>query len=136
MSYFMTISGHVPKQAFPQLEFLPISKGQKYVANLELELSASDGVPLWFVHDGETGTSHNFVSGAADSYSEHDTLEGTLLLRLLEACVAADCVLRIWWGSENGHRELAEFSGFEELCSGIVSLLSAGEDISVRRKRG
>ena len=137
MSYFMTISGHLPKQSFPQLEFLPISQGQKYVADLEPELSASDGIPLWFVHDGETGTSHGLVSGAQDYHSEHGTLDGTLLLRLMEACVAADCGFRIWWGSAKPgcHRELAEFTGFEELCSGIVRLLSEGRDISVRRKR-
>ena|GEM_PF-6433887 len=131
----MTISGALPQQAFRPLEFLTISEGQKYIADLERELSVTDGTPLWFVHDGKTGTSHNFVCDAQDNYNEHNTLDGTLLLRLMQACVEADCGFRIWYASDmpGCHREVTEFTTISELCSGIARLLSEGRDICVRR---
>ena len=97
MSYFMTISGELPLQSFPPLEFLPISKGQRYVANLEAEFAAADGSPVWFVHDGQTGTSHAFVSDARDYYGGSGNIDGTQLLLLIKACIDADCGFRIWW---------------------------------------
>jgi hypothetical protein len=137
MSYFMTISGVLPDRSFSPLEFLPIAEGQRYIADLEEELSLADGTPLWFVHDGSTGTSHDFINDAQDHYSENGTLNGTLLLRLMETCVEADCVFRIWWASAKPgcHRDLAEFTTVGELCSGIARMLLESPDICVRRKR-
>jgi len=131
MSYFMTISGSLPAGDFAPVEFLPIAKGQKYVANLEAELSVADGTPLWFAHDGRTGTSHDFVSDAQSYACEHSSLEGTLLYRLMSACVSAGCVFRIWWASDDPscYRQLTEFSTLSELCAGMVSM----SDFSVRR---
>ena len=135
VSYFMTISGALPKHAFPSLEFVPISDSQ--IANLAPEFFVMDGTPLWFVHDGETGTSHDFVCGAQNHFNEHGTLSGTMLLQLMQACVEADCGFRIWYASDKpeSHRELAEFATLGELYSGIVRLLMDDRDICVRWKR-
>lgn len=137
MSYFMTISGDIHAEILPPLELLPISSGQKYIADLEAELSVADGTPLWFVNDGRTGTSHDFVSDAQDHYNEHGTIEGTVLLSLMKTCVAADCVFRIWWASNDPscYRKLTEFTSLQELCSGIGRMLSDGLDISAKRRR-
>jgi len=137
MSYFMTIAGHVAKDCFPELEFLPISKGQKYVADLAPALSARDGIPLWFVHDRVSGTSHGLVNGAHNYFSEHGTLDGTLLLRLVEACVATDCGLRVWWASNEPscYRQLEDFTTTAEFRSRVARMVSEGKDIGVRRKR-
>lgn len=133
----MTISGVLPEEAFPSLEFLPISKGQKYIADLEHELSLTDGTPLRFVHDGQTGTSHRLICDAWDHYHKYGSIEGTLLFRLMGACVESDCAFRIWWASNNPdcHRHLSEFTSIRELCEGIASMLSKGYDICLRRKR-
>ena len=133
MSYMMTISGALPTQTFAPIEFLPISKGQKYIADLEAELSLADGTPLWFVHDGRTGTSHDFVSDAQDHYNEHDTLDGTMLLRLTES-LAVNSVFRIWWASDKPscYRSLATFTNIQELRLGIAKMLAEGKDIAVR----
>ena len=127
----MTLSGAIPTKDFTPIEFLPISKGQKYIADLEAELSLADGTPLWFVHDGRTGTSHDFVSAAQDHCNEHGTLDGTLLLRLIEAAVGAHCVFRIWWASDQPscYRNLTSFKSIQELRLGIAT---GGKDISVR----
>ena len=134
MSYFMTISGKLPAGDFSPVEFMPISKGQKYIANLESELSMADGAPVWFAHDGQTGTSHDFVSEAQNHCCEHGSFEGTLLYRLMSACVMAGCVFRIWWASDalTCYRNLTEYSSLDELCSGIAKM----HDISVRRVNG
>lgn len=133
MSYMMTLSGALPTQIFIPIEFLPISKGQKYIADLEAELSLADGTPLWFVHDGRTGTSHDFVSEAQNHYYEHGTIDDTLLLRLIES-LDADCVFRVWWASDKPscYRSLAKFKSIQELRIGIAKMLAEGKDISVR----
>ena len=130
----MTVSGELPAQAFAPIEFLPISKGQKYIADLEAELSLADGTPLWFVHDGRTGTSHDFVSEAQNYYFEHETIEGTLLLRLIESLAGAGCVFRIWWASDQSscYRDLAIFDSVQELRVGVAKLVADGEDIALR----
>ena len=129
----MTVSGALPAEAFGPIEFLPASRGQKYIADLEAELSLADGTPLWFVHDGRTGTSHGFVSDAQNHYREHDTIDGTLLLRLIES-LAADCVFRIWWASDRPscYRSLVTFTNIQELRSGMAKMLAEGKDIAVR----
>jgi hypothetical protein len=134
MSYFMTIAGEVPRQAFPSLKFMPISEGQKYIADLDLELSLADGTPLWFVHDGETGTSHSFVSNAQSHFNEHGSPEGTLLLRLMQDCVKAGCTFRIWWAAVDPgcYRNVPEFTSIDELFAGIARMLGEGCDISLR----
>jgi hypothetical protein len=136
MSYMMTVSGVLPPQSFAPIEFLPISKGQNYIAALETELSLADGTPLWFAHDGRTGTSHDFVSGAQCHYFEHNTIDGTLLLRLLEALANAGCVFRIWWASDqtSHYQNLASFNSIQELRSGVAKLVADGKDIALRYK--
>ena len=131
MNYFMTISEDLSARDFSPVEFLPISKGQRYIANLEAELSLADGPPVWFAHDGRTGTSQDFVNEAQSLCCEHDLFGGTLLYRLMSACVSAGCVFRIWWASPDPscHRNLAELSSLDELCSGIPKM----SDISFRR---
>ncbi len=133
MSYMMTVSGALPVQTFAPIEFLPISKGQKYIADLEAELSLADGTPLWFVHDGSTHTSHDFVSDAEQHFYEHYTIEDTVLLRLIES-LATDCVLRIWWASNNPscYRSVPNFTSIQELRLGIAKMLAEGKDIALR----
>ena len=130
----MTISGTLPAQAFAPIEFLPLSKAQKYIADLEAALSQADGTPLWFAHDGRTGTSHDFVSAAQNHYFEHDTIEGTLLLRLLESLAVAGCVFRIWWASDQTSwcRDLTAFKSVQELRLGVAKLVAEGKDIALR----
>jgi hypothetical protein len=137
MSYIMIISGALPAQAFPPFEFLPISKGQKYIADLEPELSLTDGTPLWFVHDGATGTSHAFVSDATNHYSGHHNFDGTLLLQLMQACISAGCGFCIWWPSSkpDSHRDLAEFTSTPDLWPGIARQAWEGNPIRVRWRR-
>ena len=137
MSYFMTISGELPLQSFPPLEFLPVSKGQRYVANLEAEFAAADGSPVWFVHDGQTGTSHAFVSDARDYYGGSGNIDGTQLLLLIKACIDADCGFRIWWPTHKpgAPEELAEFTAIEELPAVLARLFGEGWDVCLRRKR-
>ncbi len=134
----MTISGALPSQTFPPLEFLPVSKAPKYIADLEQELADADGSPLWFVHDGQTGTSHEFVCNAQNYYNEHQSLDETLLLRLMKSCIEAGSVFRIWWasGEPNCHRDMREFAGSEELGAGLSKMLSEGRDICLRRTNG
>lgn len=127
----MTISGRLPYGDFSPVEFLPISEGQRYLAELEAELSLADGGPVWFAHDGRTGTSHDFVSEAQSHCSEGNLPENTLLWRLMASCVEAGCVFRIWWASNDPacHRNLEEFSELGDLCAGIARMT----DIAIRR---
>lgn len=126
MSYFMTISGELPPGNFSPVEFLLISQGQKYVAALEAELSSADGAPMWLIHDGRTGTS-DFVIDAQTHFSEYRTFEGTLLYRLMSACVKVGCTFRIWWASgPDCHWDVEEFSSFDALCSGMAQMHEIG----------
>jgi hypothetical protein len=130
----MTVSGELPAKAFAPIEFLPISKGQKYIADFEAEIALADGTPLWFVHDGRTGTSHDFVSAAQNHYFEHYTMEDTPLLRLLESLAEAGCVFRIWWASDQTSwcRDITPFKSIQELRLGVAKLVAEGKDIALR----
>ena len=130
----MTASGELPTQTFPPIEFLPISRAQKYLADLEVELSPEDGAPLWFVHDGRTGTSHDFVSEAQSHYYENGTIDGALLLRIMDALADARCVFRIWWASDQSdcYRDLITFRNTQDLRTGVAKLIEEGLDIALR----
>jgi hypothetical protein len=124
----MTISGKLPQGDFGAIEIQPISTGQGYIAALESELARTDGAPVWFVHDGSTGTSHDLICEAQEHYHMQGSLEDTRLFRLMRSCVESGDTFRLWWASdaEGCHRRLVDFATFGDLLAGLCRAFERG----------
>ncbi len=131
----MTISGTPPKSlGLEPIEFVPADNAQQYIRNIVDALSKTDGDPLFLAHDGKTGTSHNFIVDAVNSFNLNGSLKGTRLLMLIEACVVSCNVFRIWWASDetNAYQKIIECSSLSQIISVLKRQIQEGKDISIR----
>lgn len=111
MSYFMITAGPwIDLSDLSPLELISPERTQYYIRDLHTFLSREDGEPLYPVDDGETGTSHNFIIDACDSFFINSTLTGTTLLELCRRLCHQNHVFRIWWASndENAHTKVMQ----------------------------
>lgn len=79
MSYFMVTEGKKPDfSGIEKVEAVPIGQAQSYLSRLAKDLSEDGDVSnLYFIHDGESGTSHNFIVEAEGKFSRTDTFADT-----------------------------------------------------------
>jgi hypothetical protein len=103
MSYFMTISGDRAKLAdsYGQIRIINATKAQDYIKHLVLALEKLDGAPVWFVDDGYTGTSDDFVTDAKYPEREDSKIEDSLLGVILRQCFEKKLSFRIWLAVSN-----------------------------------
>ena len=93
----MTISGKVSAGDVPATAILvPAASAQAYVANLESRLAQLDGAPVFFVDDGESGTSHDLVGQVGDALVEGRPLREVPFIVLLERCIRNGWNFRVW----------------------------------------
>ncbi len=118
MSYFMTTAGErIDISDLAPLELVEASKAQNYLQNIAPDISAADGMPLYLIHDGETGTSDDFVSAVYEHVESFDSLEGLVLSILLERLIQSKNSFRIWWANNrpDAWRAVADIDSPEEL---------------------
>lgn len=134
MSYFITTSGAtVDLSGVEPVELIDIRDAQQYVRDLEDELSAADGTPLFLIHDGETGTSHNFVVEAEDRVHRTGSLRGSRLATVLERLVAAGNTFRICWASDSpAFPDAAQCHTLDQIVATIEQQVRGGMDLTVR----
>ncbi len=134
MSYFMTLAGNpVNLTGFEPLKLIPVMQAQKYIQKLAPTLIKADGEPLFLVHDGKTGTSHDFLVTAAESLYFDRTVGDRKLLSLLQLVCDSSHIFRIWWaGDPNSHEALENCATIEDVRLAIGQQLRAGDDIAIR----
>lgn len=133
----MTVSGAIPEGLYlPPIQFLPIGGAQQYLQKRGAAIAALDGVPLWFVHDGSTGTSHDFIIDAWSKYQESNTFEGTPFFTLIEGLASSGNVFRIWWAgnSADDFAEVSEADSFTDLVETIKRQICRTGDMAIRFK--
>lgn len=123
MSYFMTISGSIPATSpSSQVELIPASKAQVYIANLEQELLAVDGGPVYLVHDKETSTSDILISELQDALIEEQNFECLPLYSVLSFCFNNKLNFRVWLANNDMSAYVNNSIEVKDLQSALVSI--------------
>jgi hypothetical protein len=124
MSYFVVTKGKKPDfSGIDKVEAVPIEQAQSYLSRLANDLSEDGDVSnLYFVHDGETGTSDNFVSEAEGQFFRTESFAGTRFDKILDACISAGNSLRVWLAkdSPNVHLDVVKCDTIDLLKKTIV----------------
>ncbi len=131
----MTISGPIIDLSdLKPLELIKASKAQDYIKNLESELMKADGSPLYLVHDGWSRTSDDFVAEAWNHLQEHGTIEGTLLLTLIERLISNGNSFRIWYASNDpkAYLNAVTCSDLKEILEVVNEQGSKIQEIQIR----
>ena len=134
MSYFMVTKGKKPDfSGIDKVEAVPIELAQLYLSRLADDLSEDGDVSnLYFVHDGETGTSHNFVVEIQGQFFKTDSFADTRFDKILDACIAAGNSLRVWWAnSPDAHLNVAKCDTKDLLKKTIAEHLYNNNSIRV-----
>jgi len=111
MSYFVTVSGSIAESDMPPgAKLVPAAKAENYyIARLERDLAELDGAPVYFIDDGETGTSEELVLAVGEALRERKAVETLPLVVLLEKCIRNKWNFRIWHATNDTgeHRRVA-----------------------------
>jgi hypothetical protein len=135
MSYFMTTAGPwLDLSDLSPVELIRAEEAQYYIRDLGAFLAQADGEPVYLVHDGETGTSHDFIVNTFLYFGPDGRLADCTLLRLLTRLCEAGHVFRIWYASdgENVHAQLLPCHSLEEVVAAIEMYTDTNEDIQLR----
>lgn len=131
----MTISGpQVDLSRFKNLELLPISEAQDYVSNLEPELSDMDGVPLFFIHDGQSGTSDDFISEAVNIACSGEDIEGTEFQKLMKLLSDTHHTIRIWYAGNDptSYKHVQDCFSYKETILRFQKMARTNSMINIR----
>jgi hypothetical protein len=83
----MTVSGPIAAGDVPPPgKLVPASQAQPYIARLEADLAKLDGRPVFFIDDGETGTSEDLVMDANEAVQDERPTAGLPIVVLMERC--------------------------------------------------
>jgi len=127
MSYFMVTKGKKPDfSGIEKVEAVPIEQVQSYLSRLANDLSEDgDVLNLYFVHDGETGTSDNFVSEAEGQFFRTESFANTRFDKVLDACALAGNSFRVWNPfSPTAHLEVVKCNTMDLLKKTITEHLN------------
>lgn len=134
MSYFMTSIGKKPDfSGIPEVEALPIKQAQPYLRRIASDL-VGDGNKdeLYFIHDGETGTSHNFIAEVELGIRMDGTFASTRLDKVIDACARAGNSFLIWWAHDpKAYLEVEQCSTIDLIKKKIIEQVRQGNDIGV-----
>ena len=132
----MIAVGAMPNvSALAPIEALSVEKAQPYVRESAITaFPPATRTDVWFIHDGRTGTSHDFIQGSEnDMKMESTPLDQTALGKVISACSKAGNSMRIWWAS--GNESLKKCSTADEMIKVIMDQVGKGEDISVEYRK-
>lgn len=132
MSYFMVAIGAKPDLgSIPPSEALPIDQAQEYLQRL-IPVVAPNALSsaVWFIHDGETGTSHNIVQKSTEQIQMGNIpISRVPIIRVIEACAKANDSVRIWWAG--GEMNAVQCPSVEAVVKTIVQQAKTGSDVSI-----
>jgi hypothetical protein len=135
MSYFVTITGpNFDVGGIGSVELIPAMSAQSYVCALEAKFIVQDGNrPVFLVHDGDTGTSHDLVGAAMDAIIDGAEFFATDLGKVLSRIVAPS-IVRMWdAGADDPIGDMPfEADGLESLSDAFVSMTRKGDVKYVR----
>jgi len=107
MSYFMTAAGPGCKlRTAEPAELLPVEQAQDYVRELAPKLIEMDGSPLYLVHDGESGTSHDVVRPGRNRVFSDKSAEETLFASVVRDLLTSGHTIRVWDAGSASDREV------------------------------
>jgi len=123
----MTISGNIPVETpGPDVELMPASLAQPYIAKLESSLAGLDGAPVYLVHDKETGTSDNLVSELHNGFLEEENAASLPISNFLDYCFRNKLNFRVWLADNNPN-------AFLENSAHVINLETALQSIKNRQ---
>ena len=118
--------------ALADIEAVPVLDAQDYVQRLARTL-AVNATPsdVWFIHDGETGTSHNYIMASLERVQvENVPLSGTPLAEIILACQQAGDSFYIWWAG--GELDVEKCTSIQGVMDTIAKQMNAGDDILIQ----
>jgi len=133
MSYFMIAVGPRPDFAsLADVEAVPVVDAQDYVQRLARMLAIdAPQSDVWFVHDGETGTSHNFVMTSEERVQmENVPVSATVLAEIILACQQAGDSFFIWWAG--GELDVVTCTSIQGVMDTITRQMNEGDDILIK----
>jgi hypothetical protein len=117
MSYFMAVNGEKPDlTGLDPISASSADEGQWYVpkcANDFRKLGLTGD--FWFIDDGYTDTSDEFVEEGVSVAWSRGTFRQTLFYQVLERCEMAGNSIFLWYGNHNSHLHLTKLTKFEEI---------------------
>ncbi|HTK84106.1 MAG TPA: hypothetical protein VL625_03380 [Patescibacteria group bacterium] len=133
----MTLSGpKVNLEGLEPIELLPASKASTYIQQREIEISQLDGDPLFLVHDGQSGTSDEFLGDAVNAIRSGDGMEGTLFERLMKRLSQGDHTVRIWYARNDpdAHLHVKNCSTYEEAMHEFKKMSEQTPFVNIRAR--
>ena len=132
MSYFMTTAGEkIDLSDLAPLEFVDASNTQPYMQNISNNIMEADGTPLYLIHDGETGTSDNFISEINEYFGINGTMEGSVFFNLLDKLSKTNNSIRVWWANnrDDAWKTVADIETKEELFNYVLERIKNNRSI-------
>lgn len=117
MSYFMVVNGEKPDMTgLNLLTVSAVEEGQSYVSKCVGDFRKL-GVfgDFWFIGDGYTGTSDEFVQEGIRPVWIKGTMGETVFYKVLKRCELAGNSIFIWYGNHDSHLNLPKVTAFEEM---------------------
>jgi len=119
----MTVSGSIAEADVPLPgRLVPASKAQAYVAGLEAELAKLDGSPVFFIDDGESGTSEELVMEANEAALEGRPIADLPIVVLMERCIRNGWSFRVWLADSDPGAHLRRVDAINDLKSAIAAI--------------
>ena len=117
------------------IEALSVDKAQPYVRECAITaFPPTTRTDVWFIHDGRTGTSHDFIQESENVIKMEKTpLDQTTLGKVIAACAKAGNAMRIWWAS--GDESPKRCATIDETIEVIIDQISNGDNISVECRK-
>lgn len=117
MSYFMVVNGKKPDlTGLNPIRVMPAAEGQRYIPKCVKDFQKLGlGGDFWFIDDGYTSTSDEFVTDAIHETWSEGTLKHTPFYQVLERCERVGNSIFLWYGNHNSHLNLTRLTEFEEI---------------------
>lgn len=125
MSFFMTIAGATSEMsAIVGIELVAVEDAQDYIKSLAAELSRLDGIPVYLVHDCETGTSDLIVADLENALSEGVDRSYLPGAQVLQACFDNRVSFRIWWADNDPNAHINNTMQVSDLAEAFAAIKS------------
>lgn len=114
----------------PKVEAVPIEQAQEYLRRLATNLAeGGNKSDLYFVSDGESGTSHNFIVEIEEQVRMGKSFASSRLDKVIDACAAAGNSFRIWFAhGSQAHLDIKWYDTVDLLKKTVVKqMLTKGE---------
>ena len=121
------------------IELLPIERAQDYIKKLAPKIIELDGSPLFLVHDGESGTSHDVVCPGLNRVFSDSSAETTVFASVVRDLLTSGHTIRVWDAGSISDRkvlemELTEFSSVVEMLGAWAQRILQHSGVRIRTR--